>query len=67
LKLKEKGYSMYLDPGSGSLLIQLLLGALLAIGIVVRMSWKKIRTWFGGKKDSAETSATAPEDADETN
>jgi hypothetical protein len=56
---------MYLDPGSGSILIQLLLGAVLAIGIVVRLSWKKIRALFG-KKSPDVTSDAAPED-DETN
>jgi hypothetical protein len=56
---------MYLDPGSGSILIQLLLGAVLAVGIVVRLSWKKIRTLFGKKKPDA-TGDAAPDD-DEAN
>jgi len=32
----------YLDPGSGSLLLQILLGSLLAIGIALRVFWKHI-------------------------
>jgi hypothetical protein len=39
----------YLDPGSGSFLIQLLIAALLGIGIAVRASWSKIKGWFGVK------------------
>ncbi len=41
---------LYLDPGSGSFLIQLLLAVLLGAGVAVRMYWSKIRTLFGGKK-----------------
>jgi len=39
----------YLDPGSGSFLIQLLIAALLGLGVAVRASWSKIRGWFGIK------------------
>ena len=39
----------YLDPGSGSFLIQLLIAALLGIGVAVRASWSKIKGWFGVK------------------
>jgi hypothetical protein len=39
----------YLDPGSGSFILQLLIGALLAIGLAVRASWTRIRRFFGGK------------------
>lgn len=39
----------YLDPGSGSFLIQLLIAALLGIGVAVRASWGKIKGWFGVK------------------
>lgn len=39
----------YLDPGSGSFLIQLLIAALLGIGVAIRASWSKIKGWFGVK------------------
>jgi hypothetical protein len=39
----------YLDPGSGSFLIQLAIAALLGLGIAVRASWGKIKGWFGIK------------------
>jgi hypothetical protein len=39
----------YLDPGSGSFLIQLLIATLLGLGIAVRASWSKIKGWFGVK------------------
>jgi hypothetical protein len=44
----------YLDPGSGSILVQLLIAALLGIGIAVRASWGKIKGWFGVKPKADE-------------
>ena len=49
----------YLDPGSGSFLIQLLIAALLGLGVAIRASWSKIKGWFGIKP-------RADEDDDET-
>ena len=40
----------YLDPGSGSFLIQLLLAAALGVGVAVRIYWTKIKSLFSGKK-----------------
>lgn len=37
---------LYLDPGSGSLIIQLLLAVFLGIGVAVRLYWTKIKTLF---------------------
>ena len=37
----------YLDPGSGSFLIQMLIAALLGIGVALRASWSKIKGRFG--------------------
>ena len=45
----------YLDPGSGSFLIQLLIAAALGIAVAVRASWSKIRGWFGAKPKTDET------------
>lgn len=36
----------YLDPGSGSILIQLLIAGLLGAGILLRASWKNILKLF---------------------
>ncbi len=41
---------LYLDPGSGSLLIQLILAAILGIGVAVRIFWRSIKAFFTGKK-----------------
>ena len=41
----------YLDPGSGSFLIQLLIAALLGVGVAMRASWGKIKGFFGFKSE----------------
>ena len=51
----------YLDPGSGSFLIQLLIAALLGLAVAVRASWSKIKGWFGIKPKPG-----ADEDDDES-
>ncbi len=40
---------LYLDPGSGSFLIQLFFAALAGMGIFAIASWNKIKGWFGIK------------------
>jgi hypothetical protein len=40
---------LYLDPGSGSILIQIAIAALLGLGIAIRASWGTIKKWFGIK------------------
>ena len=45
--------ALYLDPGSGSYLIQLLLAAVLGGAFVIKMYWQKIKDFFksrGAKK-----------------
>ncbi len=42
----------YLDPGSGSFLIQLLIATALGLAIALRASWGKIKTLFGAKPKS---------------
>jgi hypothetical protein len=45
------GKLAYLDPGSGSFLIQLLIAALLGAGIALRASWSKVKKLFGIKSE----------------
>ena len=45
----------YLDPGSGSILIQVLVAGLLGGAFIVKSYWKKIKALFTGKKDSEPT------------
>lgn len=48
----------YLDPGSGSIIIQVIIAALLGIGVAMRGSWGKIRGWFGFKSDVPDDDST---------
>jgi hypothetical protein len=47
---------LYLDPGSGSMLLQLILAAILGVGVVLRTQWAKIKFLFKGKDASEEDS-----------
>jgi len=47
--------SLYLDPGSGSFLIQLLLAALLGGAFAIKIYWRKIKALFTGKKEEIPT------------
>ena len=40
----------YLDPGSGSMLVQMILAAALGIGVGVKIFWKQIRAFFTHNK-----------------
>ena len=40
----------YLDPGTGSMLLQVILGGVAAIGVAVKLFWYKIRAALGFRK-----------------
>lgn len=42
---------LYLDPGSGSFIIQMLLAGLLGIAVAIRIYWKKIIGFFSRNKN----------------
>jgi len=54
----------YLDPGSGSFIIQILLAALLGSAFAIKMYWKKIKSIFTKSPAQAEN-ADAEEDDEE--
>jgi len=45
---------MYLDPGFGSMVLQLILAGILGAGLVIRTFWKNIKNLFR-KKESTTT------------
>ena len=45
---------LYLDPGSGSILIQLTVAALLGAGLFIRSQWAKIKKLLGIKPPEVE-------------
>jgi hypothetical protein len=41
----------YLDPGTGNVLLQTVLGALAAIAFAIKVSWERIRSLFSRRRD----------------
>ncbi len=37
----------YIDPAAGSLVLQLLLGGVAGVGLVLKMSWRRLTSLFG--------------------
>ena len=44
----------YLDPGSGSFLIQLAIAAVVGLAVVLRLQWGRIKKLFGRKSETTE-------------
>lgn len=40
----------YIDPGSGSFIIQMLVGAALGASLAIKVFWRKIVSFFTGRK-----------------
>jgi len=43
----------YLDPGTGSMLLQVILGGIAAVGVALKLFWHKIRVAVGLSKKPA--------------
>jgi hypothetical protein len=52
----------YLNPGTGGLIIQLLLGSIFAIGLAVRVFWSKIKKLFASKGSETVEAVTVDKD-----
>ncbi len=52
----------YLDPGTGSLILQALVASLAGAVVAITAYWQKIRTFFRRSSRDSETSETAPRD-----
>jgi len=46
----------YLDPGTGSLVLQFIVGGILGIALTLKIFWRRIVSMFTGKKSSPEES-----------
>ena len=40
----------YLDPGTGSMLLQVILGGIAAVGVALKLYWHKLRAALGIRK-----------------
>ena len=55
---------LYLDPGSGSFLLQLLIAGLAGAGIAIGSQWQKLKRFFSKKPKSDAPDGTDPDDED---
>lgn len=53
---------LYLDPGSGSILLQLLIAAGAGIALFVGSRWKRIKRFFNKNKPAVEDKPEEDED-----
>lgn len=44
----------YIDPGSGSLIFQAVIGGLLAAGVTAKVFWRRIKARFSSRHDTDE-------------
>jgi hypothetical protein len=58
------GPKLYLDPGSGSILIQLLIAFAAAAGLIVATSWRRIKQFFSRNKNQSVAAKEEDEDDD---
>jgi hypothetical protein len=52
--LLERDLYAYLDPGSGSMLMQLLLGGVAGLGVIVRLYWRRLTGVVGVRQEVAQ-------------
>jgi hypothetical protein len=45
----------YLDPGSGSMIIQILVGGIAAVGVTLKLYWRRITRLFARKNVEEES------------
>lgn len=45
----------YLDPGSGSMLLQILLGGFAAVGVIAKLYWNRVTSLFTRKDASRDS------------
>ena len=41
----------YVDPGTGSMAVQLLLGGVAGVAVLLRLSWHRVLSMFGLRRD----------------
>ena len=45
---------LYVDPGSGSYLVQIIIATVLGIGFYVKAFWHQVKSFFSKKRSKAE-------------
>ena len=47
-------FILYIDPGSGSYILQMIIAAVLGVSFFFKNFWLTIKSWFTGKKPKEE-------------
>jgi hypothetical protein len=47
----ERPVYAYLDPGSGSMLLQVLLGGVAGVAVIAKLYWSRLLSLFGIRRD----------------
>jgi hypothetical protein len=55
LLLLQRDLYAYLDPGSGSMLMQLVLGGVAGLGVIVRLYWRRLTGLVGMRQEIIQT------------
>jgi hypothetical protein len=53
----------YLDPGSGSMILQILAGGVAAVAVTAKLYWRKLLRFLRIRKDDPETTASKADSA----
>ena len=48
--MAEARLDAYLDPGSGSMLVQLLLGGVAGAAVIMKLGWQRFKDMFGSTR-----------------
>ncbi len=40
---------LYIDPGSGSIIVQALIGLVAGAGFFIKLNWYRLKGWFSGQ------------------
>jgi hypothetical protein len=48
--MSETRVDAYLDPGSGSMLVQLLLGGVAGAAVIMKLGWQRFKDMFSSSK-----------------
>ena len=51
----------YLDPGTGSMLVQLLVGGVAAVAVTAKFYWRRLLNMFRLRKDKPELRPAEPD------
>ena len=56
----ERPAAAYLDPGAGSMLLQVLLGGVAAMGVIARLYWRRVTAAISGRLQRSRRPESAP-------